>query len=491
MIPFLWLLLGILLGTVGGALWTKPNYQHALHEKNTKIQDLEQQLCHLQQRFQDLVSQQTQWQQVHHEAQALKEERASLTAKLETLTHQLTSWEAQYQALQETYHTTQTQLTQRTAELASVQTQYDTQKTHMETWKTELETSMQQRFEALSLKALETLQEKFDTRNRSTHEERTERLKQDVHTLLSPLQTLIKENAEKLKAFNDQTLSESASLKAHLEQAAKQTQDLMLAKDRIVSVLTDNKGRGDWGELQLMRLLEMSGLQKDRDFELQAVQVVDGETTRPDVKVYLPNGHVVLIDAKTLVGKLESFEDDYWQEGRTQEERQKLTQSLNNEILRLNRKSYHAKEHHAVDFVILFVPRESMLRIPLEERPLLMEEAFQRGVILASPLILMAMLKTIAQGWTQAQSRDLATEIIDMAKELHKRAALLAERFETVQKTLDTFTRQLEDTNTTLRGQQGVMAQIKKLEAKGVKSAKPFPQSYQVLQEEETPALSY
>lgn len=215
----------------------------------------------------------------------------------------------------------------------------------------------------------------------------------------------------------------------------------MQAKNHIITALTQSKGRGDWGELELIRLLEESGLQRGIHYEFQPVQ---DDLSRPDIQIKLPNNHIIYIDAKTLLVELEKIEqaDTIEDQLARDEARRKQTQNLRAEILKLSKRAYQTKDAGSVDFVVLYVPRESMLRIPLEEDPTLMQDAFRQHVVLASPLILMGLLKTVAQGWNQAQISQRAIEVQELGRDLHRKAALFVERFEKLGKMIDTMTRQ-------------------------------------------------
>ena len=113
-----------------------------------------------------------------------------------------------------------------------------------------------------------------------------------------------------------------------------------------------------------------------------------------------------------------------------------------------------------------------MLRVALEEKPDLMDQAFNRRIILASPLILMAVLRTIAIGWQEAQLSQNAKEIYTLAKELHKRTAGFSDHFLKIETRLKQVMDQFDDAKTSLCGRMGVIPQLKKLEKLGCKSEK-------------------
>jgi DNA recombination protein RmuC len=365
-------------------------------------------------------------------------------------------------------------------EKISLETELNGLQNKLKEFKDSFESEWGQKFETLSLKTLQVVKEELHVKAVKEYEEKQTQLNQNLTTLLEPLTKMIQEHEKKVEQLEKQTITEATTLKTQIELSMTQVKELVAAKDKIVAVLTDNKGRGDWGEMQLLRMLENSGLVKDRDYVFQPVNEDD---SRPDVMIHLPNQHVLYIDVKTLLGTLTKTEIAL-EEARDPEERKKLTQSLRTEILRLDRKAYQSKNKASVDFVILYVPRESMLRVPLEEFPTLMEEAYEKGIILSSPLILMGLLKTIAQGWTQHQMTENAREIQHLGRELHKRAVRFLERFDDIGKTLESASHKFDEAKKSLDGRAGLLPQLKKLEDFGCKSEKNMPSQYKFSDED-------
>lgn len=398
---------------------------------------------------------------------SLQAEKHHLEKEKIDLLQQLAHWQQQ-----------QAQWLEKDKTLARYEAELTNAKSQLNEWRDNLETQWKNQFELLSQKTLQQVQETLETKAKRDLSERQEQINKDVKSLLEPLQKMITENATQVK----ESLEQTTTLKTQLEMSFQQTKDLVEAKNRIVSVLTDNKGRGDWGEFQLMKLLEMSGLIKDRDYFYQQTQ---SDQARPDIKINLPNGNCLFIDAKTLVGKIDAFETEM-DTLTTDQSRKSRTESLIKEIRGLSKRDYQGKETESVDFVILFVPRESMLRIPLEEDPTLLDEAFRRGVILSSPLILMGLLKTVAQGWAHAKVADHAKEVLHLGTELHKRACTFIGRFEEIEEALEKLQKATEKARISLNGRQGVLPQIQKLEQLGAKSQGNLPEKYRLsLNEEE------
>ncbi|MEM0950543.1 MAG: DNA recombination protein RmuC [Cyanobacteria bacterium P01_H01_bin.74] len=381
-----------------------------------------------------------------------------------------------------------TELTNQVATLESMQDQLRLENTELALSNATLQTRLEEQlkteadqasqFEQLSKTVLQALQTDMETRQEKTDIKRQATMQATMEERLGlvvkPLKDIILAHEKQVKALEKQQISDTAGLKNHIELLVSQTAQLVQVKDRLAEALSNSKGRGDWGELALTRLLEMSGLQPGVHFEAQKIQ----NSLRPDITLFLPNERVIYIDAKTILVNLEQLllADDSNNTEAAQKARKKHADALEKEILSLNVKGYAALHKNSIDFVVLYVPRESMLRVALEEKPLLMEAAFQRKVLLASPLVLMAILKTVAYGWDQAKLSQNAQEIQALGEELHRRAALFLSKFEKLGERLEQVGHQYEETETTLTGRRGIVAQLKKFEKLGCKSEKSLPE---------------
>ena len=354
----------------------------------------------------------------------------------------------------------QTQLTDTMVEHARLQTDLAKTTEHYAQWQTQLETQFTQKFELLSQQTLNAMHDKLAQQAESTYSDKQQLLQRDVQSLLDPIKALLKQQEEKVLNLNDMTIRETTSLKEQIRQSFEQTQALMEAKNRIVSVLTDNKGRGDWGELQLKQLLDASGLMEGVHYTLQSHQQEGG---RPDVEIRLPNNRVIFIDAKTLLGTVERLKlnED------TPDTDLRQLNSLRQEIRKLASRDYVRQHAGSVDFVVLFVPRESMLRVPLEQDPNLLTEAMRDNVILASPLILMGLLKVVNQGWQQFEISQNAQQVHKAGQELHRQVMLFLERFVLLEDKIDALHKQYGEVRTALTGRVGVLKKLHNLEKLG------------------------
>jgi len=325
-------------------------------------------------------------------------------------------------------------------------------------------------FEALSHKAVKAIQEELEQKTHREAQQRQAQVEERIGLLLKPLREVIDQQENRVKEIEKQHTQDTASLKTHMEMIVQETGKLVSVKNKLADALSNSKGRGDWGEMELVRLLEHSGLIAGVHYEAQKQQ--DG--LRPDITIKMSNQRVLYVDAKTILVNLERL----MAAGDSEEEaleRKKHAAALEKEVLSLNLKSYETSCRNSIDFVVLYVPRESMLRAALEEKPALMEQAFQRQVLLASPLILMSILKTVAYGWDQAQLSQKAHEIHSLGRDLHKRAAVFVERFVKLGERLELAGKSYEEAHISLSGRQGIIPQLRKFEEYGCKSEKVIP----------------
>jgi DNA recombination protein RmuC len=230
-----------------------------------------------------------------------------------------------------------------------------------------------------------------------------------------------------------------APLRASLERVEGQVQELDRARAQSygalrqqVGVLSDRTGqlanalrspnvRGRWGETQLRNVVERAGMLEHCDFVTQSsVPDGDGGMLRPDVVVRLPGAKSVVVDAKVpLAAYLDAFE--------TQDEAKRLerlaghAKQVRDHMAKLAEKGYQRQFSPAPDFVVMFVPDETLLRVAHEHDPALSEDAWARGVILASPSTLMTILRTVAAIWQQETIAESAREIHALGSELTRR----------------------------------------------------------------------
>ena len=207
----------------------------------------------------------------------------------------------------------------------------------------------------------------------------------------------------------------------------------------LVKALRTPHVRGRWGEMQLRRVVEMSGMMKHTDFVEQETAESDEGRLRPDLIVRLPGGRQIVVDAKAPINSyLDAHEaaDDNVRRTKLREHAQLVRSHLQS----LARKQYWEQFQPTPEMVVMFIPGEAFYSAALEVDPELLDNGFSQNVIIASPASLMALLKAAAYGWRQESIADNAREISRLGSELHGRLAKMAEYFAKVGKGLEDAT---------------------------------------------------
>ncbi|MGI5247289.1 DNA recombination protein RmuC [Dactylosporangium sp. CA-139066] len=245
---------------------------------------------------------------------------------------------------------------------------------------------------------------------------------------------------------------------------------------RLVSALRAPTVRGRWGEHQLRRIVEAAGLLEHCDFDEQVTSVTDTGAVRPDLVVHLHGGRHVVVDAKApleaYLTALEAPDDQTRTTRLTQHARQ-----LRAHVDALSAKSYWSAFEPSPEFVVLFVPADTFLDTALQHDPALLEHAFARNVILATPATLVALLRTVAYAWRQDSLTANAHAVHQTGRELYARLSTMGEHLAKVGTSLSTAVSSYNRAIGSLEAR--VLVSARKLADLGV-SSDPLPTPPQV-----------
>lgn len=273
-----------------------------------------------------------------------------------------------------------------------------------------------------------------EAERRQTESERQLREQSKVLSALAPVQKNLDALQEKVSQIEEGRKREMGALGEQLKGLGEQQARLDRETSSLSAALRNNKVRGAWGEAQLRNIVESAGLLEHVDFDTQMVVTdADGHTQRPDMVIHMPGGKTIPIDAKAPYADYQracEIPDTASQEelARKADLLRAHAKAVREHVKALGDKAYWNAFSDAPDFVIAFIPNESLLQAALETDPTLMDDAFARKVALTSPITLWAVLKSVAYAWQQQSLTDDAKMLFDLSRELYERFAVLGER---------------------------------------------------------------
>jgi len=334
----------------------------------------------------------------------------------------------------------------------------------------EIKRQFNNEFQVIANKILEEKTQKFtETNHRS------------LGLILDPLKEKIKLFEEKVDKNYNQEAAERNSLKGVVLQLVEQSLKIKDEANSLTKALKgDTKKQGNWGEVILERVLERSGLMRDREFRLQ-VSLIDAEGRRmqPDAIIDLPEDKHLIVDSKVSLIAYER-----WVNADTDEDRsifaKQHVQSVENHVKELSAKNYH--ELYGIEspeFVLLFMPIESALSMSVAQKPDLFSEAWDRKVVIVSPSTLLATLRTIASIWKQERQTRNVIEIAKEAGSLYDKFVSFLNDMEQVQNQLERALKSHEDATKKLStGAGNVIGKVEKLKRLGAKANKQIDSKF-------------
>ena len=270
-----------------------------------------------------------------------------------------------------------------------------------------------------------------DRKQRETREREESRLIAE----LAPVKDRLEQMQISVKALEKERTEQFGTIQEQLKNAIASDDQLRKTTQALSQALSSNSIRGVWGETQLRKLVELAGLIKHADFSEQATFSTDSGSGRADLIINLPGGKSLAIDSKVPFNSYqEASAISELAEGDDARRRSELiaahVKAMKVHIDALSGKEYWTGLNASPDFVIAFVPSESLLSAALDADPALLEYAFKKNVALASPVSLFSVLKTINYIWRQNADEGSVRTMIKLGKELYERIGKIAEHAE-------------------------------------------------------------
>jgi DNA recombination protein RmuC len=285
--------------------------------------------------------------------------------------------------------------------------------------------------------------------DQAAREER-ERREQSVLRALAPVQETLHNMQAKVDELERDRHAQYGSLAEQLRRANESGEALRATTESLAGALRSGTTRGVWGETQLRRVVEAAGLTRYIDFDTQTSITSDAGAGRPDMVIRLPGDKAIAVDAKVpLDAYLEASAIPLTAQGGEGARRRVLldkhVKAVRAHVDALAKKTYWAGLASSPEFVVCFVPSESLLAAALEEDPALLDYAFTKRVALASPVNLWAVLKTVAYTWTQQDVSQEARALFELGNQLYERLGGLASHADdlrrAIERTVDSYNR--------------------------------------------------
>lgn len=357
------------------------------------------------------------------------------------------------------------ELARKNEELKNIQLKLNENKNEVE----KLQEKFTKEFENLANKILDEKSSKFTLQN-----------KENIQNILNPLQEKIKIFEDKVDKTHKESIDYHSALRQQILGLKEMNQQMSKETINLTKALKgDSKTQGNWGELVLERVLEKSGLEKDREYFVQQSFTNDeGKRILPDVVIHLPDNKKMIVDSKVSLTAYEQFvntDDDLDRERFLKEH----LNSLKRHIAQLSEKKYEdIYKISSPDFVLLFVPIEPAFAVALNQDNSLYNKAFEKNIVIVTPTTLLATLRTIDTMWNNEKQQRNALEIARQAGALYDKFDGLLQDLIGIGKKIDASKADYNSAmNKLVDGRGNLITSVEKLKKMGAKAKKALPQN--------------
>ena len=328
---------------------------------------------------------------------------------------------------------------------------------------------LQSQFEILANKLFEEKSQKISHQNRL-----------HLQQVLNPLKLKLDGFEKKVEDVYINEAKQRASLQGEIKSLMELNHKISAeAKNLTEALKGDNKKQGNWGELILEKVLERSGLMKDREYAIQYSTINgNGQRIQPDVIINLPDGKHLIIDSKVSLVSYERFVNSTSQTVGNEALKAHVL-SIRHHVKGLADKNYSsAKSLDCPDFVILFLPIESAFSAAVKSDPDIFNYAWEQKIVIVSPTTLLATLKTVASIWKQEKQTRHAMDIARQAGALYDKFVGFVEDMKKVESSLESADKSYRLAMNKLQfGKGNLIGRAEKIRALGLKTSKKLPPS--------------
>ncbi|RKE94988.1 DNA recombination protein RmuC [Ichthyenterobacterium magnum] len=398
------------------------------------------------------------------EQSTLQERQNQMASNIELLKENLNKIENEREDIRREKEFLNAELTRKNTEYENLQQQNLKRDEELEVRQEQLRKD----FELLATKILDEKSEKFTLQN-----------KENIKQILNPLQEKIQGFEKKVEDSQKESISMHSALKEQLLGLKDLNQQMTKEATNLTKALKgDSKMQGNWGELVLERVLEKSGLEKDREyFVQQSFTLDDGSRVLPDVVLHLPDNKKMIIDSKvslTDYERLVNAEDD-----------DKPTflkahvNSIKKHVDQLSDKNYQdLYDIESPDFVLMFIPIEPAFAVAINDDNSLYNKAFEKNIVIVTPSTLLATLRTIDTMWNNEKQQRNAIEIARQAGALYDKFHNLMSDLTSVGNDMDRAKKNYSlAMNKLFEGRGNLITSVEKLKKMGAKAKKALPEA--------------
>jgi DNA recombination protein RmuC len=314
-----------------------------------------------------------------------------------------------------------------------------------EALKTEFKALSAEALEAQSREFLARADERF-TRANEANKVELEKREQSVKQLVEPMKVALDEVKRQTTEADKGRLAGQAALAEQVRQMVDASSKLDKRTSDFINTLRRSDVRGNWGEVQLKRVVELSGMLNHVDFtEQDNVKDSEGKNLRPDMTIHLAGGRSIVVDSKVaLAGLQEAFETD---DERVRVERLAAhARQFRKHIDDLASKKYWEQFDSAPEFVVMFVPAEGFFQSAIEQDDTLQEYAFTKRVVIATPTTLVALLRAVAHAWKEDALAKNAQQVLATGKDLFDRLTVMGNHLSRVGRAIDSASKAYNQT---------------------------------------------
>jgi len=398
------------------------------------------------------------------EQSTLEERQNQLESTIQELKETITKIENERESIRNEKEFLNTELSRRNTEFENLQQQNLKRDEQL----AKQQEQLRKDFELMASKILDEKSEKFTLQN-----------KENIKNILNPLEEKIKIFEKKVEDNQKESISMHSALKEQLLGLKDLNQQMAKEATNLTKALKgDSKTQGNWGELVLERVLEKSGLEKDREyFVQQSFQLEDGSRVMPDVVLHLPDQKKMIIDSKVSLTDYERLVN-----ADTEDQPSYLkahVNSIKKHVDQLSAKNYQdLYDIESPDFVLMFIPIEPAFAVAINEDNTLYNKAFEQNIVIVTPSTLLATLRTIDTMWNNEKQQQNAIEIARQAGALYDKFEGLVSDLTGVGKKIDAAKNDYSAAmNKLVEGKGNLISRVENIKKMGAKAKKSLPEN--------------